>query len=541
MEIPELTLSFPRRLGSRLRGNDIGWIFHRLAILAFILFVLANAWVSEDAYITLRVLDNFFNGYGLRWNINERVQAYTHPLWLLLHIPISAVLANLFLTNVLLSVFCSTGALLVTLATVRRPLLATLSLLYMPLFASRALRDYSSSGLENPLSYLLFAAFGYVMVKRRNDANFWFWCSLIVSLSLFNRLDTIILYAPALLWLACTRLRDIRWKQVMFGALPLLAWFAFALLYYGFLFPNTKYAKLDTGVPTFRYVSHGISYARYTILTDTITALEIFTSLIFIAFALRRSSPGASLFPASIAMGVVWYVLYVLAIGGDYMLGRFWALPAFAGIWLVYVFMPQKISRKALCAIAALLLIVGAPFPTSQYLRRYCPACNMNPHPMIDAKWMFQGNFFIPKLWPLTFNTDAHHKFVGWAAPLARKAPMHVEKAHFIGMLGYYAGPGNVLIDELALADPLLARLPFVPDEGFFIGHFRRTIPEGYLYAVKTGSTEKMDPSLALYYEKLRLITSGDLFDPERLKTIVAFNLGRYDHWKRDYLNCSIW
>ena len=53
------------------------------ALLTLIAFVLVNtAWLSEDIYITLRVVDNFVNGYGLTWNVAERVQAYTHPLWL---------------------------------------------------------------------------------------------------------------------------------------------------------------------------------------------------------------------------------------------------------------------------------------------------------------------------------------------------------------------------------------------------------------------------------------------------------------------------
>src|SRR5258706_11724750 len=79
------------------------------AVLALI--ILRNAWVSEDAYITFRVIDNFFHGYGLRWNVHERVQAYTHPLWLLLHIPFYALWRNLFQVNAVLSVACSAGAI----------------------------------------------------------------------------------------------------------------------------------------------------------------------------------------------------------------------------------------------------------------------------------------------------------------------------------------------------------------------------------------------------------------------------------------------
>ena len=43
-----------------------------------------SAWGADDTYITLRSVDNFVNGYGLLWNVAERVQAYTHSLWMFL-------------------------------------------------------------------------------------------------------------------------------------------------------------------------------------------------------------------------------------------------------------------------------------------------------------------------------------------------------------------------------------------------------------------------------------------------------------------------
>ncbi len=51
-------------------------------IAFFAVIVLRSAWLSDDAYITFRTVDNFINGYGLRWNIAERVQSYTNPLWM---------------------------------------------------------------------------------------------------------------------------------------------------------------------------------------------------------------------------------------------------------------------------------------------------------------------------------------------------------------------------------------------------------------------------------------------------------------------------
>jgi arabinofuranosyltransferase len=69
------------RSASRRRGS----IFALTALaLFFAAVVLRTAWVSDDAFITFRTVDNALNGAGLRWNPAERVQTYTHPLWMLL-------------------------------------------------------------------------------------------------------------------------------------------------------------------------------------------------------------------------------------------------------------------------------------------------------------------------------------------------------------------------------------------------------------------------------------------------------------------------
>ena len=103
-----------------------GW--HRLATtsaLATLLVLLAaviarTAWVGDDAYITFRTVDNFLNGYGMRWNIAERVQSYTHPLWFLLLTPVVAVVGNPFVAALVLSAVVSAIAIGLVLAPVWR-------------------------------------------------------------------------------------------------------------------------------------------------------------------------------------------------------------------------------------------------------------------------------------------------------------------------------------------------------------------------------------------------------------------------------------
>ncbi|HEY1216644.1 MAG TPA: hypothetical protein VGE93_23715, partial [Bryobacteraceae bacterium] len=72
-----------------------------------LVFLLRTAWVSEDAYISFRVVSNFLSGHGLRWNIADRVQVYTDPLfvglvtvvtWLIRDVYFAAVAVSLMLT-----------------------------------------------------------------------------------------------------------------------------------------------------------------------------------------------------------------------------------------------------------------------------------------------------------------------------------------------------------------------------------------------------------------------------------------------------------
>ena len=81
-----------------------------LLIVIYAIVILQNAWVGDDAYITFRTIDNWVNGYGLTWNVNERVQAYTHPLWVLLISLFYLFMGEAFYTVLVVSIVLSLGA-----------------------------------------------------------------------------------------------------------------------------------------------------------------------------------------------------------------------------------------------------------------------------------------------------------------------------------------------------------------------------------------------------------------------------------------------
>ena len=513
------------------------------ALAGLSILIIGRAWVAEDAYITFRVIDNFLRGYGLRWNIYERVQAYTHPLWMLLHIPLVAVLTNIFYANILLSLSCTLGALWLTLRYIQRPAALTLLCFLLPLFLSRAFMDYSTSGLENPLTFLMFAVFGHVLLNYRQYPRFWLYASLSIALAAFNRLDSALLYVPAACYLLRGNFRQVPWRQVTLGMLPLAGWLAFSLFYYGFIFPNTKYAKLNTDIGWLTYLSEGLEYLKYFIMMDLPSFLTIMLAACM-ALPAAKGKLAAPVdmpwLPRALGLGVLLYSAYIICVGGDYMAGRFWAAPTFASAWMLLAFCPPQLRKDVKASFVVALLAARFVSGILFDIHAECEKCLSLEGKIIEATEVFKTNRLIPKTTSFRIRSEGEYVFAERGRMLARQAaadPENIWRLNLVGMTGYYAGAKTPIIDTLGLADPLLARLPAIKEENFFIGHYHRDIPAGYTRFLRSGSPELMDPNLAGYYTPLHLIVSGDLLDTNRLETIILFNLGYYDHFKNAYLN----
>ncbi len=103
-----------------------------------------------------------------------------------------------------------------------------------------------------------------------------------------------------------------------------------------------------------------------------------------------------------------------------------------------------------------------------------------------------------------------------------------------VGVTGYYAGLKIHIVDQVGITDPLLGHLPSV--WLFTAGQFIRDRPDGYLEHLRDGVTPIRDSQLNRYYQQIEQLTrSRDLFSLLRLKTIVAFNLGRYEVLLHEY------
>jgi hypothetical protein len=116
-----------------------------------------------------------------------------------------------------------------------------------------------------------------------------------------------------------------------------------------------------------------------------------------------------------------------------------------------------------------------------------------------------------------------------------RMSPERVIVRPSIGRAGFMVGPEKYIIDNNGLSDPLIAHLPI--DESlyfeFYMGHFFRQIPAGYVESRQTGRNLIADPLVRDYYDRLLRVTTGRVWSAARFRDILALNLGRYRNFHR--------
>jgi arabinofuranosyltransferase len=518
-------------------------IFLSVSLFIFVLFALAfanTAWVCEDAYITFRVVDNALNGYGLVWNPGERVQVYTHPLWFFLLLAGSAFYNDPYYISVILSFLCL-GATVFLALKILRPCGILSLLVFSCLLFSRAFIDYISSGLENPLNHALIALFLWVWFEKRAHRHFLFFLVLIAAVMFLNRPDSIVLVFPALLYCFWNDKNILRRKiGIALAALsPVVAWEIFSVVYYGSPVPNTALAKAATGIGWRQYAEQSWYYFQYTFKTDIATII-LMAAGIFAGFL----SP--SLRWKAISSGIVFWGIYLCAVGGDYMGGRF-----FSASVLFAAILCARASQRAAQIPSSILampvdqgflkyVVLGLMLLAASQLRQtvlehtvFSPLTYHDPSPFFtysitNSRAIYYRRTGLRHVVKNEGGGIRHHWFA--TGQKIRNTYQPGESKFYIGgtmgIMPYAAGPDFHWIDFLVLTDSFRARLPYRQAKVRRPGHYERDIPYGYLESVLTGTNRIQDPALARLYDDVVLATTGDIFRWERFAAIFRLNTG---------------
>jgi arabinofuranosyltransferase len=323
-------------------------------------------WVAEDAFIDLRVVQQLLAGHGPVYNLGERVEAYTNPLWV-------ALLALLTLLAAPATPGAPGGAAgdrpwgaapLEWIAVWGGLVPAVGGVLAAEVGALRLARRLGLGGFALPLGAVLFAALpgGWDYVTSGLETGLalgWlgltFLCLCLIpfegappgrrlaSTAFLAGLGPLVrpdlgVFGVAFLLVALLR---AGWRPRLLGAVLLagaaapLVYQIFRMGYFGTVAPNTALAK-EAGMA---YWAQGWRYlddfaAPYALWLPLVPVL--LWGLVPLGAALRRGPGrrGAALGPLLLPPGAaLLHALYVVRVGGDFMHARM-LLPSLFGLLL---------------------------------------------------------------------------------------------------------------------------------------------------------------------------------------------------------------
>ncbi len=329
-----------------------------------------HAWGCDDAFISYRYARNFAQGQGLVFNEGERVEGYSNFLYILLLTPSFMVTDGLgvYYVAFALNLVLITISFLLFVAQVGRRLGPESARAAAALFALCPVTwVWVASGLETILVLLLQLVAWIALDRIEEGAGMGMLCLLSASLALsfFARPEGVMVTVVVVVHsLMRRRWRLAAWCVLGVGlaAAPYLYW---KYSYYGYLLPNTYYAKVS-GPLTARMLNAA------TQLRDIVLRQGLLPHLLALAFALivlfRR--PGSNFwtsvrqipFEAGMAVCLLGFWTYV---GGDHLGERFLLLlyPLGCAVWLTVVF-PRTSRGVQLLLVALLCALQMAPLAT---------------------------------------------------------------------------------------------------------------------------------------------------------------------------------
>jgi arabinofuranosyltransferase len=498
-----------------------------------VLFVF-SAYVCDDAFITFRTVDNLVRGLGLRWNVAERVQVFTSPLFTGLFALPYAVLRDpgdlpnpgrVYWLAIALS-FVLSAWTMVRLARAHADTPWLWALLAL-LFSSQAFVTFLSSGLETPLVYLVIVLFFSRWLQRdpQTVSEFAF-LFLLAGLALLTRLDLLLLFAPPIAYLTLAGWRRFGIRILLPGLAgigPVLAWHAFAVCYFGFLLPNSYYAKLGIDAPRSVLWSMGRHYVAESLRQDPMT-LAVSAAAFALCWLRWRT------FVAGV--GAALYLAYIVSIGGDFLGFRF-LTPSFlvcamilADIAVRVMSRPPRwvVAAPVAGAIVCSLLTPASPLrairegPRAPDVEYYFPASGL-------AHWRPGRPFPFAKFLQIDDLADCQ----------SRRAVEPIAAVGGDGLNGFCRGPHAFLVDPHGITDPLMARISRPVAKQFKPAHIWKPVPAGYLESTRDGSNHIEDPELAAFYGSLRTVIGGRLWTRGRWRAIWTLNLTSAARYRRPY------
>jgi len=263
-----------------------------LALVVRIAWVLYTRYTLDDAFITFRYARQIALGNGFVYNLGERLDGTTSPLFALLLAVWAKITSNVVLGSKILDIVFGVSAIFLvwrTLKSLGRSQAEQISVIIL-LGLSSKLWLMENEGMELSLVLFLMAASWYAVVHKR-----FAWAGCLLGLLIWTRVD---LFLWPILLVAITLFSDVRASLKIAGTaiLTYLPWFVFATLYFGTPIPYTIIAKWVAYIQfnTAPLIDHFLIVVGYLspfeILTsDKLDELFVGLTLLFAIFQVVRT------------------------------------------------------------------------------------------------------------------------------------------------------------------------------------------------------------------------------------------------------------
>ena len=466
-------------------------------------------WMSDDAFINVRVVENLFAGHGPVYNVGERVEVGTSTLWL-----VALSIGHALVPFVAISRLAVYGGLLATVlglaaATAGAVVLwrmlgrrgSSLPLGAVVVAALPPFWDFATSGLETGLillwlglSFLLLAR-RLASVRRADGPRPPAWRPLapavVIGLGPLVRPDLVLIAAAlGLALLAQSRFGFRSWAGAAGAALAIPAAYEVVRAgYYASLVPNTALAK---GAGSSEWAT-GLHYlddfaGRY----DLVIPLLVLGLVLWgpsLAKVVGQKEVGIAALLAAPVLGGILHALFVVRVGGDFMHGRLLLPATFSILMPVAAVVAGPHVRDRLQALVPLLVVVPWSIVVAAELRP--PYQGIGPRGIADERGyyvtasrkpnpMFVGDYTSTSFFRwFEFGTidrgraeRGERLFVSVAGeyPVA-DGYRFVSRFGNIGIYGVVAGPSVFVADPLSLASAIGARLEVPPLPEARVGH----------------------------------------------------------------------
>lgn len=464
-----------------------------LVTLVFLAHVVYLNCVAEDAFIALRFAGNLAHGHGLVWNPGTApVEGYTDFLWVTLCAGAIALGLPAVAFAQGLSIAAGLASLALTYAIGRRlmawpPVVALVPCALLALCGPFA--TWSSSGMESTLFgfLILFAAYQFAIFWRDGRRGPALAAALALLLSTLTRPEGMLIAGIMLgLSLAVASvgarrpLAQLALATVVYAS-GFVVYFAWRYSRYGYLLPNTFYAKTGGGVPQVLrggllaylfLMQFAVPLAPAVLLTAWETGTAPLSSLRAIDFRewFRRWS-----FMVFAAVIFVAYTANNVLVGGDYMAMHRFFVPVLPFMYLLFglliAALHRRISRpsNAFGFWALLVFVALATFFPSTPLERSFFASPPQQHG--DYRGVQIERWHVARL------SVIGRFFRGY-----RRDPTESLATTAIGAIGYHAD--MQIYDIHGLVDTHIAHLPAPPDFAKHrAGHGRMDLP--YTFSLK--------------------------------------------------------